>query len=115
MGEYHPAIVHSNGYIESHPPGALVDDQHKSTLAQSFAAERNSLGGPARSLPAGQPQQQLEPAFTFRPEADRAPGLSGPAGLGIMAARQEPAHDMRRLEALVAVATGEQQAASGLQ
>ncbi|KAF9696771.1 hypothetical protein EKO04_005475 [Ascochyta lentis] len=102
MSEYHPAILHSNGFVEAHPPGAHVDEYKPAasimdrphplhTGYQSY--HRHTLSNSSSSS-------------TYRPqrEPERASATFGqpspPAGV----------HDMRRLDALVAVATGEHQA-----
>lgn len=97
MTEYHPAIVHSNGFVEAHPPGAPMEEQK--------AGSPTSIMD--RPHPIHHPYQQFHnhsmSSSGYRPqrEPERAFGPPLP---------QPGANDMRRLEALVAVATGEQQA-----
>lgn len=100
MTEYHPAIVHSNGYIESHPSGTQVEEQ-KSSMQTSIMD---------RPHPVHSQYQQFHNhslhSAAYRPqrEPERRPVSFG------QPLPQPPANDMRRLEALVAVATGERQA-----
>jgi hypothetical protein len=97
MTEYHPAIVHSNGYVEAHPPGAPVEEQK---------------GGPPASImdrphPVQHNYQQFHNQGVansgYRPQREPERSFGQPLP-------HTGASDMRRLEALVAVATGEQQA-----
>lgn len=97
MTEYHPAIVHSNGYVEAHPPGAPVED-HKPVRTSimdrphPLYTQQQPYHGHSLSTPSYQSYQQPERGYvSFGPSLP-----------------QPPANDMRRLEALVAVATGEQ-------
>lgn len=96
LGEYYPAILHSNGYVEMHPPGATVDDAQKVGISTSthFGAESGNV--PLQAYTAGPPQGGL--TSPSRPDRNSFHGPHGGAG------------DMRRLEALVAVATREEQA-----
>jgi hypothetical protein len=86
MSEYHPAIVHSEGYVEVHtveeskPPASIMNRPHPLHSPQYPQYHSHSLSSSG-----------------YRPQ--REPERGPP-----------PANDMRRLEALVAVATGEQQA-----
>lgn len=98
MTEYHPAIVHSNGYVESHPPGAIMEEQKPTRTSimdrpHPIHGQHHSYHGHSLSTP----------SFRFQERPERAHVSFGPA------LSQPPANDMRRLEALVAVATGEQQ------
>ncbi|KAF2477982.1 uncharacterized protein BDR25DRAFT_6182 [Lindgomyces ingoldianus] len=97
MTEYQPAIVHSNGYVEAHPPGVPVEE-HKA-------------GPPPiveRPYPVQYPQYHNHSLSNsgYRPlrEPERGQITFG------QPLPHSGANDMRRLEALVAVATGEQQA-----
>ncbi|KAL5436762.1 hypothetical protein PMIN07_012018 [Paraphaeosphaeria minitans] len=97
MTEYHPAIVHSNGYVESQPLGAPVEE-HKPVRTSimdrphPIYSQQQSYHGHSLSTPSYRSYQQPERGHvTFGPPIT-----------------QPPADDMRRLEALVAVATGEQ-------
>ncbi|KAF2495507.1 hypothetical protein BU16DRAFT_391310 [Lophium mytilinum] len=94
LAEYHPAIVHSNGYIEAHPPGVPVDE-HKPTVPQPVV-DRGTVS--LQTYPtAGPPPQRA-----YQVEHDRM-------GFGQRPHDSHPgANDMRRLDVLVAVATGEQ-------
>jgi hypothetical protein len=96
MTEYHPAIRHSNGFVEDHPPGVPVEE-HKPGPAPPII-ERNP--------PQYQPyQNHTMPTSGYRPEPEP---VRTPYTFGNPPPSQPNA--MRRLEALVAVATGEQQA-----
>jgi hypothetical protein len=102
MTEYYPAIVHSNGYVEALPPNLPVEE-HKP-------------GPPTSIMDRPHPVQYQYQQFHnhpmshshYRPqrEPERAPIAFG------QPLPQQGADDMRRLEALVAVATGEQQVGS---
>ncbi|KAL5120875.1 Up in starvation [Pleosporales sp. CAS-2024a] len=108
MSEYHPAIVHSNGYVEMHPPGPSVDD-YKPAPQASIMDRPHPLHSPTypqfhrHSLSASSYRPQREP--DSRPVSFCHQPLQP-----LQQQQQPPANDMRRLEALVAVATGEQQA-----
>ncbi|KAF2195242.1 hypothetical protein K469DRAFT_722507 [Zopfia rhizophila CBS 207.26] len=98
MTEYQPAIVHSNGYIEAHPPGVLVDE-HKAgpphaIMDRPHPVQYQSYHNHGLSNSSYRPQREPE---------------RGPVAFGGPLPPSGP-NDMRRLEALVAVATGEQQA-----
>jgi hypothetical protein len=101
MSEYHPAIVHSNGYVEAQPPGPQADDHKPAPPAPSIMDRPHPLHSP--SYP--QFHRHTISSSTYRPlrEPERGPVTFG------QPLQQPPANDMRRLEALVAVATGEQQ------
>lgn len=79
--EYHPAIVHSNGYIEPHQPPISTD------------------GTPMQCAP------QPPSATSYGTQVDQPRN-------GYYEASRRPQHDLGRLEALVAVATSEDTAAS---
>jgi hypothetical protein len=96
MSEYHPAIVHSNGFVEAHPPGAHVEEHKPSStmmdrphpLHQGYQHyHRHSLSSSSSTY---RPQREPERVSFGQPVSQARGG------------------DMRRLEALVAVATGEQ-------
>ncbi|KAF2876342.1 hypothetical protein BDV95DRAFT_483532 [Massariosphaeria phaeospora] len=99
MTEYHPAIVHSNGYIEANPPGVTVEEQKYNQYGSimdrphPIHQQHQQYHGHARSNSSYQAQREPE---------------RGPITFGQPLA--PPPNDMRRLEALVAVATGEQHA-----
>ena len=98
MAEYHPAIVHSNGFVEAHPPGRVVEDYKRSSIME----RPHPLHSPtypqyhSHSLSSSGYRPQREPERALVAFGEQLP--------------PPPANDMRRLEALVAVATGEQQA-----
>ncbi|OAL51957.1 hypothetical protein IQ07DRAFT_398213 [Pyrenochaeta sp. DS3sAY3a] len=101
MAEYHPAIMHSNGFVEVMPPGTSVEE-YKATSPSSIMERPHPLHA-----------QQYQPYHShslsnsgYRPQREPERG-SIPFGQPLP---QTSANDMRRLEALVAVATGEQQA-----
>ncbi|KAF2822746.1 hypothetical protein CC86DRAFT_70874 [Ophiobolus disseminans] len=98
MSEYHPAIVHSNGFVEAHPPGRHVEDHKPASIMER--------PHPLHSPTYPQYHSHSLSSSSYRPQREPEPGsvafgqpLHPPA-----------ANDMRRLEALVAVATNEQQA-----
>ncbi|KAL6707653.1 Up in starvation [Coniothyrium glycines] len=108
MSEYHPAIVHSNGYVEAQPVGAPIEE-YKPPQPASIMERPHPLHSPQH------PQQQQQhyhrhsnslSSSTYRPQREPE---RGPVAFG-QPLPQSGANDMRRLEALVAVATGEQQA-----
>ncbi|KAE9963422.1 hypothetical protein BLS_009317 [Venturia inaequalis] len=90
--EYQPAIVHSNGYVEGRP--SSYHEQEAPKLNPPPKSFRRSYAGPP-------PQQQSQQAtFLSLQHVPHAPPqqAQGPSP-------SNPATDMRRLEALVAVAT----------
>lgn len=100
MTEYHPAIRHSNGYVETLPPGVPTEEQ-KTGVPPSIMERPHPLH---YQFPP--PQSHGPPSSTYQPqrEPERRPISFG------QPLHEAGANDMRRLEALVAVATGEQQA-----
>ncbi|KAF2115257.1 hypothetical protein BDV96DRAFT_67187 [Lophiotrema nucula] len=100
MAEYHPAIRHSNGFVEVHPPGAPIDE-HKQGQGASIME---------RPHPLQYQYQQFHnhgvATSTYHPQREPE---GGPTTFG-QPLHQPGSNDMRRLEALVAVATGESQA-----
>jgi len=105
MAEYHPAIVHSNGYVEAHPPGAPMED-HKTTTPASIMDRPHPLQSQQYPQYHSHSLSSSSSTSTYRPQREPE---RGPVAFG-QPLPQPPANDMRRLEALVAVATGEQQA-----
>lgn len=103
MTEYHPAIVHSNGYVESHPPGPLGPpvETHKPAPQGSIMDRPHPIHHAYH-----QPASHHHSNSAYRPqrEPERVPVTFG------QPLPPPPENDMRRLEALVAVATGERQA-----
>ncbi|KAF2134483.1 hypothetical protein P153DRAFT_2662 [Dothidotthia symphoricarpi CBS 119687] len=99
MAEYHPAIMHNNEHVEVQPLGPPVEDSK--LISQESIMERPHPFSPqyrhyhSHSLSSSGYRPQREPE-------------RGPAQFG-QPLPQTGANDMRRLEALVAVATGEQQ------
>lgn len=102
MSEYHPAIVHSNGFVEAQasgahleeykPPASIMDRPHP--LHNGYQSyHRHTLSNSSASS-AYRPQREPE---------------RGPATYG-QPLPSQASNDMRRLDALVAVATGEHQA-----
>lgn len=102
MSEYHPAIVHSNGFVEAQasgvhleeykPPASIMDRPHP--LHNGYQSyHRHTLSNSSASS-AYRPQREPE---------------RGPATYG-QSLPPQGSNDMRRLDALVAVATGEHQA-----
>lgn len=96
MTEYHPAIVHSNGFVESHPPGA-PGEEHK-PVRTSIMDRPHPLYSQQRSYHG---HSLSTPNYRSYQHPERHPNL-GPS------VPQPAPNDLRRLEALVAVATSEQ-------
>jgi C2H2 transcription facotor len=104
--EYNPAIVQSNGQIEPQSAGYVhgVDDQQKPAPTPAPQPPAESGNAPITL-----------PSFTFRPLSQHSPfGLEkvheNPLPQ-LPPQHSDPPSDMRRLEALVAVATSEEQCA----
>jgi hypothetical protein len=100
MTEYHPAIVHSNGYVESQPPGSQLEES-KSSVRTSIMDRPHPIHSQYQQI-----HEQNAHSAAYRPQRESE---RGPVSFG-QPLPQPPANDMRRLEALVAVATGERQA-----
>lgn len=103
MSDYHPAIVHSNGYVEARTVGAPVEE-HKASRPASVLERPHPLNAPQPS------QYHHAHSHSLSSLTDRLPyePARGPVTVG-PSLPPNTAGDMRRLEALVAVATGEQQ------
>jgi hypothetical protein len=91
--EYQPAIVHSNGYVEGRPTSYHEQEPHK--LNQPPNNFQPSYAAPPQAQQ--QSQQATFLSLQHVPHAPPAQPQGPPA--------PDPANDMRRLEALVAVAT----------
>ncbi|KAF1834307.1 hypothetical protein BDW02DRAFT_498585 [Decorospora gaudefroyi] len=98
MSDYHPAIVHSNGYVEA---PVIVEDYKPAPPASIMERPH-----PLHSQPQPRYHSHSLSSSSYRPqrEPERGPVMFG------QPLPQTGNNDMRRLEALVAVATGEQQA-----
>jgi hypothetical protein len=103
LSDYHPAIVHSNGYVEA---PAVIEDYKQSSPASIME----------RPHPLHSQQQPPQPrhyhshslsSSSYQPQREPERGA---ATFGQPLPQPAANNDMRRLEALVAVATGEQQA-----
>ncbi|KAH7091223.1 hypothetical protein FB567DRAFT_268908 [Paraphoma chrysanthemicola] len=101
MSEYHPAIVHSNGFVETHPPGP-PSEEYKPATPASIMERPHPLHSPTY------PQYHSHSLSSSGYRPQREPER-GPIAFG-QPLPQPPADDMRRLQALVAVATDEQRA-----
>jgi len=102
LGEYQPAIVNSHGEVEQRgSAGAQFEEPHK---LNQIAQNRHSYGGTPTVPHHGYATVRAPPAFT----------LQAPPSRDILAGgrmhSQNGSDDMRRLEALVAVATREDKA-----
>jgi hypothetical protein len=106
--EYHPAIVHSNGFVEQHPPGYHPEERKIEHPPHTQAPpDYTNNHSPQFSTRPPPPQQasymlqeaQAQPLPPSRPQSYHPP--------------TEPANDLRRLEALVAVATSADEAIAG--
>lgn len=103
VSECHPAIVHSNGYVETHPhPPSTSMEEYKSAPQASIMERPHPLH--AQQYPQYHSHSLSSSSYRPQREPERLPAAFG------QALQPPPANDMRRLEALVAVATGEQQA-----
>lgn len=101
MAEHHPAIMHSNGFVEATAPGIAVEE-YKANPQASIMDRPHPLNSPPY-----QPYHSHSlSSSSYRPQREPE---RGPVTFG-QPLPQTGANDMRRLEALVAVATGEQQA-----
>ncbi|KAF2083328.1 hypothetical protein K490DRAFT_60588 [Saccharata proteae CBS 121410] len=98
LGEYYPVIVQNNGYVEERPPSMHMEDIQKFQFPQPPlpAVERENI--PQASYPT--PLQPPPGSGNQQREFGSTQSTSSPNG----------SNDMCRLQALVAVATGEQRA-----
>jgi hypothetical protein len=103
MTEYHPAIMHSNGYVEQRPAGTLSEEQ-KPDPPTSIMDRPHPLHQLHSSPYQHSRNSNSLSSFLPRVDFERRP-LSLSQQLASSGAR-----DTRRLDALVAVATSEQQA-----
>jgi hypothetical protein len=102
MSEYHPAIVHSNGFVEAHPPAPPVED-YKPSPKPSIMDRPHPLHSPTYPQ---YPQfhRHSMSSSSYRPQ--REPGRT-PVTFG-QPLHQPPVPDTQRLDALVAVASEQQ-------
>jgi hypothetical protein len=100
MAEYHPSIVHSNGYVESQRPGASFEE-HKPSTRTSIMDRPHPIHGQYQQFHSHSLQNTA-----YRPQSE----YERHSRNFDQQSSQPVANDMRRLEALVAVATGERQA-----
>jgi hypothetical protein len=98
ISDYHPAIMHSNGYVEA----PVVVEDHKLAPSASIMERPH----PLHSQPPQHYHSHSLSSSSYRPQREPE---RGPVTFG-QPLPQPGNNDMRRLEALVAVATGEQQA-----
>jgi hypothetical protein len=99
MSDYHPAIVHSNGYVEA----PVVVEEHKLAPPASIMERPHPLH--SQPPPRHYHSHSLS-SSSYRPQREPERG-SVTFGQPLP---QPSNNDMRRLDALVAVATSEQQA-----
>jgi hypothetical protein len=106
--EYHPAIVHSNGYVESHAPGYHAEErkidppphaQAPSEYTNNHSPQFSTRLPPSQQASVILQQAQSQPLPASRPQSYQRPA--------------EPANDLSRLDALVAVATSADGAIAG--
>ena len=118
-GEYDPAIRHSNGYLEQQVSGYSAEEHQKIATAAPPAAsqpqhEYRNNAVPTQSM-ASAPQQAQQASFALQSMQHQRQPAFGSQHQPPPPLHQPPAPppfgDMRRLEALVAVATGEGQVA----
>lgn len=106
QGEAHPAVMHSNGYIE-HRPHHIVHEVLKMQPPPPHHAPSYNSNAIPQYLPFQHPPHSVHNAAYALQQAQQAPpppAYQRPPSAG---------NDMQRLEALVAVATRENQAVSG--
>ncbi|KAF2426243.1 hypothetical protein EJ08DRAFT_382136 [Tothia fuscella] len=109
INEYHPAIVHSNGYVEHHPPGYHPEERkvEHPPHAQAPARYRNEPP-PHFFTPPQHPQQTQQASYALQQaQHQHVPHMRNHQP------PIEPTNDLRRLEALVAVATSADEAMGG--
>ena len=107
MIDYHPAIVHSNGYVEA----PVVVEDHKPTPATSIMERPHPLHAqPHQHYHSHSLSSSSSGYHPQREPSERGPVTFGPSPAQPNNNNNNSNNDMRRLEALVAVATGEQQA-----
>ncbi|ENI04386.1 hypothetical protein COCC4DRAFT_81973 [Bipolaris maydis ATCC 48331] len=107
MIDYHPAIVHSNGYVEA----PVVVEDHKPTPATSIMERPHPLHAqPHQHYHSHSLSSSSSGYHPQREPSERGPVTFGPSPAQPNNNSNNSNNDMRRLEALVAVATGEQQA-----
>jgi len=107
MGEVHPAIMHSNGYIEHRPHPQIAHEPSKTYAQPTHYGPSFSSNAAPQHAPFQHPPHQVHNATYALQQAQHAP---------VPQPHQRPppaGNDMQRLEALVAVATRENQAVSG--
>lgn len=97
LGEYYPVIVQNNGHVEERPSSMHMEDPAKFTFPQAPAP------APANERP------PTHPGYHFGSQPPYSHGQQATAFAGHQQG-QNGTGDMRRLEALVAVATGERSA-----
>lgn len=98
--DYNPAIVHSNGYVEKQPLGPPMED-HKPAQSTSIMDRPHPIHHQYHQY-----HNHGNPAPTYQPRQEYG---TAPAPYGQPPPHNEPSR-MTALDALVAVATGEQQA-----
>ncbi|KAF1981194.1 hypothetical protein K402DRAFT_241383 [Aulographum hederae CBS 113979] len=70
LQEYHPAIVHSNGFVEQHPPGVpvAVDESQKVGMSHPVSQPPSERPAPVQFQYHQQPQQRPEPRPQQQPQ-----------------------------------------------
>jgi hypothetical protein len=111
INEFHPAIVHSNGYIEAHPPVYQPEEQQKTEHPPStqLPASYRHDSAPQFVSQSQAPQQAQQATFALQ-QAQRGPP---PQTQSYQAPPMGPTNDLRRLDVLVAVATRQEEAIGG--
>jgi hypothetical protein len=112
INEYHPAIVHSNGYIEAHPPVYPTEEEQKPghPPATQLSPEYRLDSSPRFAPQAQAPQQAQQATFALQHAQHEQPP---PQAQSYQAPPMGPTNDLRRLDVLVAVATREEEAIGG--
>jgi hypothetical protein len=106
LGEANPAIVHSNGYVEQRPPLPAHEDPAKLHTAPVHYPPSFSNNSIPQYSPYQHPPHQAQNATFALHHAQQAPPQ-------VFQRPPTSGNDMQRLEALVAVATRENQVVSG--
>lgn len=108
-GEYHPAIVHPSGYVEQQPSASYPPEYQHKIPAQTPNVSQ-------AQMQAYQPQAPQQAAYALQSVQERVPQQYAQAAYQHSLPQPQPVFGapggLSRLDALVAVATGEGQAAA---
>jgi hypothetical protein len=111
VNELHPAIVHSNGYVETHPPVYHPEEQQKKEHhpPTQLSPEYRHDSAPHFASNTQTPHQAQQATFALQQAQHGPPPLTQ----NYQTASMGPTNDLRRLDVLVAVATRQEEAISG--